>query len=89
MEGDFQAGSICLGTGVTTDIIILLGRAAELLDKPWHMLDESELELLISSVTAASAFKFKISKMERIVAEAQMIFNCKDLMEQYYTLKAE
>ena len=59
----------------------LLGRAAELLDKPWHMLDESELELLISSVTAASAFKFKISKMERIAAEARKILDYQDLME--------
>ena len=67
----------------------LLGRAVELLDRLWHTLDMGELELLISSVTAASAFRFKISKMERIANEAQKILNCKDLMARYEDLKTE
>ena len=89
MEGDFWTGSVCLGTAVTTDVMTLLGRAAGLLDKPWHTLDMSELELLISSVTAAGAFRFRINKMERIAAEARKILDCQDLMEQYENLKVE
>ena len=58
----------------------LLGQAVELLDKPWHTLDMSELELLVSSV-AASSFRFRISKMERIAAEARKILDYQDLME--------
>ena len=55
---------------MTTNVIPLLVRAAGLLDKPWHTLDISELELLISSITTVSAFRFKISKIERIAVEA-------------------
>ena len=67
----------------------LLGRVIKLLDRPWYTLDMGELELLISSVTAASAFRFKISKMERIANEAQKILNCKDLMARYEDLKVK
>ena len=74
---------------MTTDVMTLLGRAAGLLDKPWHTLDMSELELLISSITAASAFRFRINKMECIAAEARKILDCQDLMERYENLKVE
>lgn len=82
IEGDFWSGAVCLGSGPTNCIVAVLGEAGELLDKCWSSLHMEDLELLVSSVDAARAFKFNVKKMEIIASQAKKILSCEELRKQ-------